>query len=168
MKTYISNLFFFLCFLYIPHELLAQFEHKELVGIPNMGKPFNKNSSEMEYYEVNFSENSKSPNSEERKRVINIKDIIGKEMVLHFENLSVDITINSDSTLYWKDKNNSRHYYSKIKAMQIDANKIIVSCLEANKTFVALYSDFGSGKISALLYGKDGILESVKGSIALK
>ncbi len=98
------------------------------------------------------------------------REIIGKEMVYEFNIFSVDLIISSDSTLSWRDlKNNKNNYENeKTKTIHLNDYSTLVSWVEADSTFVTMYSDFRKGESSAFLYTKTGRTIPVIGTIKQK
>lgn len=160
------QLVFFLS-IYLALEILAQSQPREIVEISNYGKPYNKNSGELEYYKVNFLENNDNSKSVIKKLDSKYQDIVGKEMIVNFENFSIELIINSDSTLFWKDKNSINHYKENTKTIYIDEYSTFVSWLGSNKKFLSMYSDFKNGRIAAFLRTDNGKIKPVNGAIKL-
>ncbi|MEO8399913.1 MAG: hypothetical protein ABI550_08895 [Ignavibacteriaceae bacterium] len=89
-------------------------------------------------------------------------------MIYDFDIFSVDLIIDSDSTLYWKDRKTGQEESENTKTIHTDKYKTLVSWLETNKTFVTMFSDFQKGKAYAFLYWDDGRIMPVTGSIKMK
>lgn len=149
-------------------SMIAQSEQGYILGIKNFEKSFPSENSGWDSYDNLYMNKHYDGKINQNKLGLNTKEIIGKEIVYEYGIFSLNMVIESDSSLYRKDQNGEDGSNQKINTIHINNFKALLSWREADNTFVTMYSDYNEGKSSAFLYRDNGSITPVKGIIKIK
>lgn len=168
MKHLKSILFVITVNLCLTASIIAQSEQGYVLGMKNFEKSFPSEHSDWDSFDNLYMGTHYDGSLSQHTLNLSTKKIIGQEMVFEFDLFTVELVINSNFTIVNRGTSSEDVANQKIKTIHLDNYRSLVSWLEADNTYVTMYADFQEGKTSAFLYGNDGSVTPISGSIRMK